>query len=285
MHEESASLLYEDYHPKHDNSEKGAAWFQRILPNRSSHKLISWATTVIVVCAIVDVLVLSYIYRLLATFPTVNDSASQLEIRSPYVGLSELYRSGLVKSASYEPITNVPRLAAQISRAEPDKVFPDDVHRTMSDHGMISPGDRHLQLSREISTVLQFRTLDFGFERCSLAIRLPSLEERLPNPEPYVFRGMGDSLQVNVWALETTQRPLDAQTLSSNRRPVRRDLLATLDVQPGVQVQLPDFHCPSGTFHAFEVTCGDDSSDECELDVWSNQNEPWGAFMYQFQTV
>ncbi len=23
MHEESASLLYEDYHPKHDNSEKG----------------------------------------------------------------------------------------------------------------------------------------------------------------------------------------------------------------------------------------------------------------------
>jgi hypothetical protein len=47
-----------------------------------------------------------------------------LEIRSPYVNLAELYSQTSLKSSKHDPIINHARAFVQISSTEPHKVFP-----------------------------------------------------------------------------------------------------------------------------------------------------------------
>lgn len=67
-----------------------------------------------------------------------------MEIRSPYVGLAELYSQTSLKSSKHDPIVNHARAFVQISSTEPTRVFPPyGLMRPVGD-GMVPEYQRHL---------------------------------------------------------------------------------------------------------------------------------------------
>ena len=144
-------------------------------------------------------------------------------------------------------------------------------------------------------TVLQFRAIDFGMERCALVLRLPDVGE--------LDMSIANNTILDVCALDT-QGMLDPRVLSWATRPSCYRHVGVLAPRPGGEVQLPDFPCPWGSLHSYGVSCASGAPD-CGIDVWSDQYSPWGTslfgiiftslseivdrfsgiFMYQFQTI
>ena len=81
-----------------------------------------------------------------------SPATAHLPIRNPYVGLAELYAPALGNATpgTYAPIVNAPRVAAQVSRTEPARVWPEDEHRWLSALGTMSPPDRHLLVTDDV---------------------------------------------------------------------------------------------------------------------------------------
>ncbi|KAF9809791.1 hypothetical protein IEO21_07266 [Rhodonia placenta] len=257
--EESIALLNED--EAHEELEKRAS--AKISAPQS--KWSSWVSRVVCLLILVDLAVYLYIFRSLLVLS--DDVLNDLEFRNPYIGLNELYASGRVNASRYEPIVNEPRIATQISSVEPDKVFPEDEHRWLSTAGTMSPLDRHLHVSSNVHTILQFRAMDYGMERCALALRLPSDRDKqdwAPGNGP---------VSVDVCALGV-DRPLDPRALSWASRPSCREPFGTLTAGPGEETRLPAFPCSWGTLYTYEVACASESPD-CQLDVWANRNGTW----------
>ena len=94
-----------------------------------------------------------YLYVILLLSNVSNAASGVLEFRNSYVGLDELYETGTVSSSDHAPILNMPRIAAQISRDDPHKVFPEGEHEWFSEYGTLSPPDRHLQVSNDVSNM------------------------------------------------------------------------------------------------------------------------------------
>jgi hypothetical protein len=115
--------------------------------------------------------------------------------------------------------------------------------------------------------VLQFRAMDFGMERCALVLRLPPLNES-------VWSGTNTTI-LDVCALDAAHL-LDARVISWARRPDCRKHVGTFIPLADGEVQLPDFPCPWGSLHTYEVACTSNALD-CSMDVWSTQHAPWGA--------
>ena len=74
----------------------------------------------------------------------------ELEYRSPYTNLDELYRTGLINASDYPPIVSMPRRSVQVSNIEQTRVFPQDEHRWLSQYGTISPPDRHVMVTSSV---------------------------------------------------------------------------------------------------------------------------------------
>ncbi|KAJ3514544.1 hypothetical protein NLJ89_g2318 [Agrocybe chaxingu] len=110
------------------------------------------------------------IVKMLLNATSTFQNEDEMEFRNPYFGLDELYAQQRIQSSVYPKIVNKPKLAAQISSAEPDKVFPVDLHRWLSDFGRLSPPDRRLQVSKDIHTIIQHNILDYGMEKCAITI-------------------------------------------------------------------------------------------------------------------
>jgi hypothetical protein len=66
------------------------------------------------------------------------------------------------------PQFNLPRALAQVSSAEPDKVYPQWPVSYLAAYGTVPYNDRRLLVEPEISSFVQFRALDYGTENCSL---------------------------------------------------------------------------------------------------------------------
>ena len=118
--------------------------------------------------------------------------------------------------------------------------------------------------------------MDFGMERCSLAIRLPSRGDALPYP--YSFKDVADTVCLDVCELDA-KRPLDERTLTWNNRPACIRNLGILDAKVGGEAQMEPFPCKSGTFLAYEISCAPETPD-CGIEIWSNQNETWGQSLF-----
>ena len=244
-----------------------------------------WVLITCCALAMLDIVVYMYVARLLLSISN-QSYAGEIQVRNQYVGLNELYTSQppSVNTSQYGPIRNMPRLSVQVSSTQPNKVTPDDQHRHLTNIGSLSPPDRHLKVSHNVRkcsdpprqnfsylsqthTVLQFRTMDFGMERCALALRLPIV-------------GDSDVSSSNTTILDICKldapRLLAPRALSWATRPGCQKDVGTLVGRPGEEVQLPDFPCPWGSLHTYEVECASDAP-ECNIDVWSNQNEPWGT--------
>ena len=131
-------------------------------------------------------------------------------------------------------------------------------------------------IPRQVHSILQFGVMDYGMERCSLAIRLPSRGDALPHP--YSFKDVADTVRLNVCELDA-KRPLDERTLTWNNRPTCIRNLGILDAKVGGEAQMEPFPCKSGAFLAYEISCAPETPD-CGIEVWSNQNETWGQLLF-----
>jgi len=271
--EDFESLTLLDNNEYEDHPEKPR--HRPVEPNKISLVMVSG----LVIFFLVDIIAFVYIARMLLDARSLKDS-DDMEFRNPYIGLDELYRFHDIKPSRYDKLINEPRLSAQISPAEPDKVFPIDVHRWLSDFGLLSPPDRHLQLSKTIHTILQFHVLDYGMEKCALAVRLPKRGDVLPHP--FSLPATGEVVRLDICELDV-KRPLKERSISWSTRPTCVRKLGVIEGRIGEEVELEPFSCKSGSFLGYQVSCAEDSG--CNLDVWTNQNGTWGVFLNQYQTT
>lgn len=305
---------------------------------------IRYSVYIILICTLFDALIVSYIafqYVHLQKQSATSSSSDELELRSTYVNFDRLYGldggQQLLKPAPHEPIVNLPRAWAQVSRAEPEKVFEMWPESWMSEHGLIPNDDRRFWVTPkvgaftfllvwrhdwitsphgtgfffgQISTISQFRVIDYGMENCSITVAIPALtSSSLKSFSP--SSAMSDSasspnVHLEIYILKATSK-LDLSTLSWKTKPARSTHLGTLVATPGTTAELSSaFECKRGTYVTVEVTCPDEDKD-CMVEVVNDAPEaigempfipllvisaltdimvsPQGLYMKQYQTL
>jgi len=228
-----------------------------------------------------DIIIFISVARLILNVTRTVKNQEMMEFRNPYIGLDELYSLQRTRPSTYRTVVNEPRLTAQVSIIEPDRVFPIDAHRWLSDFGLLSPPDRHLQVTSVIHTIAQFNVLDYGMEKCALTVRLPKRGETLPHP--FILPAQEDTVELSICQLDAP-RPLDERKITWASRPKCDKKLGTIVAQVGSEVEMEPFYCKSGSFLTYEVSCAEGSPD-CKLETWTNHNETWGFFIKQYQSV
>ncbi|KAF7375125.1 hypothetical protein MSAN_00398900 [Mycena sanguinolenta] len=238
-------------------------------------RLVRVATSIIVLCTVIDCMLLLYlgVQQHSAQRNAARDE-EDLEIRSPYVNLAELYSQTSLKSSKHDPIVNHARAFVQISSTEPHRIFPPyGLLRPIAD-GMVPEYQRHLLVTPTISTIAQFRVADFGMENCSLSITVPPRADSNDHIHD-------EPATLDIWSYPVTKK-LDMQKLSYATRPTGGTFFGSLPVSFGETYRLPGYHCLSGSYQTFEFKC---STPECKIDVMGNGDEASGLYVYQYQTI
>lgn len=109
----------------------------------------------------------------------------------------------------------------------------------------------------KISTVTQFRVVDFGMESCSLAVSVPQFNET----DGQVMSAPTFTLYVHTLPI---QEKLDLHAVSYSSLPTTKSLFAQLVLLEGSLVQTPIFPCRTLSYHTFFLAC---SSPDCHLDL------------------
>lgn len=125
-------------------------------------------------------------------------------------------------------------------------------------------------IGRQISTIAQFRVMDYGMEKCSLAFHLP--DSPTPYLDPIISTTSGEDAIVDVWLL-SPNGPLDPRSLTWSSKPTARLHLGTLSIAHNRATSLPPLPCTSNSFQAYQLTC---VSDGCLVDVGSIDHEIFG---------
>ncbi|KAG1889971.1 hypothetical protein F4604DRAFT_1568427 [Suillus subluteus] len=123
----------------------------------------------------------------------------------------------------------------------------------MTRAGTISPYDRKVHVTQIVSTIFQFRAIDWGMENCELHVALP------PVVRPTTLAS--HRLDATV--------PVDISTLSFNVRPPRVAKLG--NIVPGKDSL--DWHrkpsCAMDDVLVFELACSEDEpSGSCDIEWW-----------------
>jgi hypothetical protein len=182
-----------------------------------------------------------------------------------YIGLEDLQQK---LNESYEDtlsVVNYPHILTQISSADPNKVWPDDSAGHFNPTtGTLSPDARRFSVERGVSSLAQFRIVDFGMERCHLELDLRHFLIENANwawPSP----------QLDVWKLDVPlDRFLQVRALSWNTRPERSQKLVSWSLKSDTVFSSGDLDCQWGTFPAFEFQC---EAVGCVVSFWSNPSE------------
>ncbi len=137
---------------------------------------------------------------------------------------------------------------------------------------MRSPLCSPLRQSLQVSTVVQFRNIDYAMERCVLTIVLP---ERNGTFDPNVK--LADPSVVDVWLLDGPTEFSRYIRGSMDYAPKRRELLTTLTFSRSGPSRSNEFHCTSGEFTTLELTCSPTNAG-CSVDFWQDQRaKPLGG--------
>ena len=122
-----------------------------------------------------------------------------------------------------------------------------------------------LQTWKKVSTIAQFRAIDYGMENCSLRFKTP--EE---NSSTININIDGGNATLDIWQL-STNKPLTGKA-SWDSKPPRNRLVSMTNIFYGMDTILFEFRCVPGTFHTFEVACHDVS---CHIDGtwWQSARE------------
>ncbi|PBK70020.1 hypothetical protein ARMSODRAFT_885206 [Armillaria solidipes] len=147
--------------------------------------------------------------------PIANDNIHLLRRPTPFIGFDNITRP-------FPPVPreliNFPQVVQQINEERPDFVYDDDPLRYMSRRGLVSPEERR------VSTLAQFRIIDYGMERCELHVRF-SINSTTATSSDHPFLLTVNRLESGI--------PLNTKTLSYRTKPALVSTLAQIRVDPG----------------------------------------------------
>ncbi|KAJ7124101.1 hypothetical protein C8R43DRAFT_1076087 [Mycena crocata] len=187
-----------------------------------------------------------------------------------YIGLENAI---LRDTAPLKPIINFPLLIAQINSSEPSAVYLQQSH-SLTSFGMVYPEDREFIVDSEVSTIAQFRALDFGLEQCIATLEIPS-PVAIQNKSGKSILSSNDGCALGIWYLDAPES-IQLDALSWAVRPRRLNQLTTFIVHQGHNLlESPPFACMSRTLFAFELEY---SSPGCYLYFRQDKRTPRLAF-------
>ncbi|KAF8157310.1 hypothetical protein K438DRAFT_1732311 [Mycena galopus ATCC 62051] len=205
-------------------------------------------------------------------------SPTKLTYPNPYIGLENAV---LVDPMPAPPIVNFPLLLAQVNSSDPTTAYVQQP-RWNSDFGMIYPEDREFLVNNEVSTISQFRTLDFGMEHCVATLEIPSQDQIQDTPRKSIS-SFDAPVTLEIWMLDAEER-IDPHTLTWTTRPARIELLTTIVVQQGYnRLDSLPFACRARTLFTFEISCS-----ACYLHFQQDTKPPRLAFFitqYAFREI
>ena len=118
--------------------------------NNRTKTFLHFGLVVIAICTALDsFLLVSLGYRYARSLWYPADPAN-LETPSTYINFDLLYRNGTKTNFQFPPIQALPRALAQVSAAEPDKVYPQWPLSYLAAYGAVPYNDRRLQVQPEV---------------------------------------------------------------------------------------------------------------------------------------
>ncbi|THH21391.1 hypothetical protein EW146_g149 [Bondarzewia mesenterica] len=204
-----------------------------------------------------------------------REDIQHLRRPSQFIGLENVRRPSPPVAKQFD---NYPILLSQVDQAEESKVFDNEQRRYMSHAGTISPEYGRVLVNRTISTIIQFRAIDFGMETCELRVLLPSSITKSPILPGQGEKGeIGETLSLHRLNAST---PLNVRTLSYRTRPPPVSKVADIRLSPENNTSWHrKFSCASEQVLTFELACSSISQgDDCNLQWWQNKEDPNPAF-------
>jgi hypothetical protein len=112
-----------------------------------------------------------------------------------------------------------------------------------------------VNLEPQISTIVQFRHIDYGMEHCTLNHSVPPQSDSKPSV-------------VEVWELDIAVEISRYMGDTWKTAAPRRRMLTTMHFPPNGDTY--SFNCPSNEFSTFELACPLQST-TCQVDCWQDQ--------------
>ena len=122
--------------------------------------------------------------------------------------------------------------------------------------------------TRQTSTVVQFRNMDFAMEHCVLHVEVPRPGDGF---DPAVRMAPNPS-RIEVWMLAMDTEMSRYIPGSMKNAPSRRRLLTVLEVSTTKPSQSDTFVCPSGQYTTLELACPTHSGSSCNVDFWQSKS-------------
>ncbi|KAF5360897.1 hypothetical protein D9756_004518 [Leucocoprinus leucothites] len=192
----------------------------------------------------------------LASEPTKpGPSTSELRRPSQYINLDKIKHTH-----DFPPIFNFPEIVLQVSLNDSRRTMREDYHMLHTNVGTIYTDDRHIYVTPEVSSVVQFRHLDYGMEKCSLNAIVPR----------YTAEGKDSGgSSVDVWLIDFPME-ISRQIYNSwPSAPKRSRLLASFNFTSSSN-SVYEFDCRSNEFTTLEFSCSS-SINPCHLDFWQDK--------------
>ncbi|KIJ44346.1 hypothetical protein M422DRAFT_779431 [Sphaerobolus stellatus SS14] len=195
-----------------------------------------------------------------------------------YINLDKISN---IQKQPFSSILNFPRIVFQLDNSGLRRMTIEDHRSWFSELGTVYPHDRHIEISRDISTILHFRHMDFGMESCVLHMRL---QNSPGNPASPLMNTSGIN-KVNVWRLDTNDEIFADTIHSSNFPPRRRNLLTNFTFMDQTPSSAFKFHCAFNEFTTLELSCAD-VEPRCAVDFWQNHiiSQNFGIYVVQYPT-
>ncbi|KLO16596.1 hypothetical protein SCHPADRAFT_887665 [Schizopora paradoxa] len=201
-----------------------------------------------------------------------SEDISKLRRPSQFIRFDEIQRPSPPIPRQFD---NHPILIAQVDRDRPDHVFGEVTRQYMASPGTITPEDRRVLVTPSISTIVQFRAIDYGMGTCELRLTIPPSLMHGENP------GLLDSSQarpLSVYRLNST-RPLSSRALSARTKPDRIAQVAEVLLQreegTAGLVWHRKFMCEENEILTFELACGTAAlGDTCTVEWWQDRQTP-----------
>ncbi|KAH9902686.1 hypothetical protein C8Q73DRAFT_785335 [Cubamyces lactineus] len=191
-------------------------------------------------------------------------SMAQLSRRpNPYVYLDTV----LINTTRPIPsINNFPQVVLQLLNTDHSRRMHESDRERATPFGTVYPDDRRILVTDKVSTVAQFRNLDYAMESCVLVMSLPAVSATY---DPKI--SLSPDSVIDVWILDESVELAQDIRGPLGRAAARRELLATLPFPASGAAQTKEFLCPSRAFTTIELTCSPGAGSSCHVDFWQDR--------------
>ncbi|KAF8550778.1 hypothetical protein OG21DRAFT_373468 [Imleria badia] len=193
---------------------------------------------------------------------------SKLRHPTQFIGLDRIHSH---LSSDVKPFINKPFLSARIDESSPDKSFFDvDQRSYMTSIGTVFPAHHRVMATPTVSTILQFRAVDYGMEACELMISLPARHEAAEVTGEPSFVASDLPITIHLSQLDMSS-PLDGETISYRTQPRPLREIAEFSIRNLPATFSHNFTCKMEEVLTFKVGC---QSPECHVEWWQDIEYP-----------